>query len=369
MSAGQALRTDAATRQRYDTLYDACPHGLVQQSSCWADATAPLGPDDAIFLVAGDGDQDFAGLPLYLYRHAAGNLITSVPQAGPLGGIFCRPGLDAATRRAAFQSLLGRAVALSLEHDCIALTIISDPFQQDDELYREHLQPQLEFENFTQACMVDGLVREGRVLPPASDKRRNVRRHLRRAQEFGLRSWLCRDDDEFDRWYQIHCKRHRELGAAPLRRDLLSNILARLGARKSAFLVLAAAGEQIVGGCLFVHNRIVGDVFIMSMDSDFADAGTNYFLVEQGLLEFHRRGVKIMNWQSSSSRASGVYAFKKQWGSEEYPYRFYTRIFRDVSFFRDMGSVQMARFYPGHYVVPFGLFDEDDGDVRLFRKL
>src|SRR5437867_2601579 len=86
-------------RLRYDQLFGACPRASIQQSSLWAEVIGDIGPDQPMFLLANDGGQDVAGLPLYLYEHPLGNVLSSVPQPGPLGGVFTRPGLsDCETR-------------------------------------------------------------------------------------------------------------------------------------------------------------------------------------------------------------------------------------------------------------------------------
>src|SRR5207249_1087653 len=84
---------DLPWRARYDALFAACPAAFVQQSSPWAEAIAPLGPDRVILLLFHDGTRDVAGLPLYLFEGPSGPVLTSVPQPGPLGGVFVRPGL------------------------------------------------------------------------------------------------------------------------------------------------------------------------------------------------------------------------------------------------------------------------------------
>lgn len=99
MARGQVVEgelSDRRFRAEYDDLFEACPDAFIQQSTYWAEAIRDLGPDRPIFLLYRDGDEAIAGLPLYLYEHPRGNVLTSVPQAGPLGGIFFREGLSGA---------------------------------------------------------------------------------------------------------------------------------------------------------------------------------------------------------------------------------------------------------------------------------
>ena len=81
----------------YAQLFHECSNGLAQQSLEWSDVIAPISPDRPYFLVVRNmSDQTIiAGLPLYHFKGELGNILTSVPHAGPLGGR-----IPAGTRRA-----------------------------------------------------------------------------------------------------------------------------------------------------------------------------------------------------------------------------------------------------------------------------
>jgi hypothetical protein len=79
------------------------------------------------------------------------------------------------------------------------------------------------------------------------------------------------------------------------------------------------------------------------------------------------RGVRIYNWQSSPSRDSGVYRYKRQWGSREAPYTYVTRRLCDPARLSAIGREGVERAYPWHYVVPFAAFDAGL-DRRVFAK-
>src|SRR5205807_2201047 len=127
------------------------------------------------------------------------------------------------------------------------------------------------------------------------------------------------------------------------------------------------AGDEIAAGCLFVHHRDVCDAFIMSMDSAYSAKAPNYLLMEEAFFTMWRRGIRYMNWQSSPRRGDGVYNFKKQWGSEERPYHFLTKIYCRPETILSLGAEGIRRAYRGHYVVPFGVF-ESGFEQRRFRK-
>ncbi len=345
---------DADGRDRYDRLFSACPHAFVQQSTDWAEVIGDLGPDRPVFLIASEAGRDLGGLPLYLFEGPAGPILTSVPQAGPLGGVFC---VGDADRDRVYAALLAEAKRIAATRRCLGLTIITNPIGDDIDLYRRHLEPEVLFENFTQIVPIDEAVLGGALII-ANNKKGNPAATIRKAETSGLTARLCESDTEFAAWCDVHARRAAEIGVAPIARPLLGGIWTKLGPRSCAFLQLAMSDEEIASGILFILHRDICDVFAVSMDSRFAEAAPNYLAVKAGLIEMAARGVKFMNWQSSPSRRDGVYKFKRQWASVERPYYFATKLYRDSAEILALGEDALRRGYENHFVVPFGAFSQ-----------
>ncbi len=370
MAHGQVVEGDLSDRRfraEYDELFEACPDAFIQQSTYWAEAIQELGPDRPIFLLYREGDTAIAGLPLYLYEHPLGNILTSVPQPGPLGGIFFREGLSVAKLEPVFASLLGRAQELAQANRCISMTIITNPFFQDIEFYRKYLLPSFAFENFTQYIWVGDAIQEGKIILRDYNRRSNLSRNLHKARENGLEVAPHATEADVDAWLRIHEKRFGELEALPLDPQLFRGILNVLGPRGKACLLLAKKGGRVISGGLYVRHRSVMDVFMLCMDSEYADQGPNFLNTEQSLLMAHRMGVQRYNWQSSPGRESGVYQHKKQWGSREATYYFVTKLFCEPERIRKIGLDALKSKYTGHYVVPYAAFQEGF-DKNDFRK-
>ena len=359
MSAIEVARfglEDTALVARYDRLFAATPGAYIQQSTRWARAIRDIGPDRPIFLLASAGGRDIAGLPLYLFAAEPGAILTSVPQAGPLGGIFAASDLDEAMRDATYAALLSQAQGVAREHDCLALTLITDPFAADIARYERHLAPEFVLENFTQAIALDRIFDGPHIVLTDYRRRSGLSRALKAGREAGLSVRASGSEADFNAWYAVHEKRHGELGATPLPRDLLRNLLAELEPHGEAKLWLVERAGALAGGCLFVRHRDVLDAFIMSMDTAFADLGPNYALTDHALKWARGLGTRWFNWQSSAARSGGVYAFKARWGAEEHIYHFVTKVFCPPERLAALGPDGIKRHYPGHFVLPFGAF-------------
>lgn len=358
---------DPPGRARYDRLFESCPGAFIQQSSDWAQAIQGLGPDLPILLLCHDGRDDIAGLPLYLFEAPSGNILTSVPQAGPLGGVFVRPGLEAPRTEDAYACLLERAAGIARERSCLSLTLITSPFLDDLPLYERSLDSPLVFENFTQFIPLDGAVDGDRILLRDANRRSNLSRNLRRAKDAGFTVEPAEGDEDLLAWYKVHERRHRELGATPLPFELVSSLLRVLGPRGKARLLLVRRGRKIASGCLYVLHRDILDVFMLSMDSAYVEDAPNFLNTEASLVWAGAVGVRTYNWQSSPGRATGVYRYKQQWGSREAPYYFVTQLLSPPDVFLRLGKEGIAARYPGHYVVPFAALDAGFS-ARRFRK-
>jgi CelD/BcsL family acetyltransferase involved in cellulose biosynthesis len=348
---------DAALRVRYEALFDRCPGAFVQQSTDWADVIRNLGPDRPVLLLARDNGVDVAGLPLYRFDGRFGPILTSVPQPGPLGGVFAAPELDSIARDRVYAALLRAAGDLARRERALALTVITNPFAPDRDLYERHLAPDFVFETFTQFVPLD-TVADGRI-PMADSKRRNdLRRHLRRAADAGLtaRDAIGDTEADLDRWMALHARRQREIGAAPLPRLLFANIRERLVPRGKAHVVVVMAGGDIASAMWLVRHRDVVDAFIVSMDSRYGALAPNWLAAARAVQWARETGARIFNWQSSPTRGDGVYAFKRQWGSLDVPYCFVTRLFVPPEDVLTWGLDDVAAAYPRHFVVPFGFF-------------
>lgn len=356
----------AEHRARYDRLFEDNPEALIQQSSYWARAIAEVGPDRPVLLLCHEGERDLGALPLYLYENRHGNVLTSVPQPGPLGGVLLRQGLTPAEAEAVYAALLDRAGELARGLGCISLTIITNPFRPDLELYRRHLGPELGLDNFTQYVPLDEVVVEGRIALRDYGRRSNLSRNLRRAAEAEFELADAASEADFDAWYRVHERRHRGLGATPLSRRLLQGLVRVLVPLGKARLLLAKKDGEVAAGCLYVYHRDVLDVYMLSVDPAHIDAAPSFLLTERSLLWAAALGVRIYNWQSSPGRSSGVYLFKRQWGSREAPYQFLTKVI-DADRMAALDAAVVRAEYPGHYVAPWSALGRPAA-TGTFRK-
>ncbi|MFA5089618.1 MAG: GNAT family N-acetyltransferase [Candidatus Omnitrophota bacterium] len=352
----------------YQKLFDDCPHALVQQSIPWSYVIAPISPDVPYFLVVRnlDDGEIVAGLPLYYYEGRLGGILTSVPHAGPLGGILCLKNLDDNMKEQVYRGLMKCAIELADTLKCISISIITNPFLDDEELYITYLSPTYILKNFCQAIDLKNLFNSSNDYTTGNSNHNNdIRRNLSKASRYGIVvDWA--DDDDFEAWYDIHVKRHCELKARPLPKILISNILSSLKPLNMANLAVIRKDADIIGGCIYIWNREIMDVFILSSETELMKYGGNYALTDFAIRYFYKNGIRWFNWQSSNPN-SGVYAFKNRWGSSEMPYSFLTWTFPGFAKILSTPLEEVLKAYPWHYIAPYDAI-RDQATNGVFKK-
>lgn len=357
LSIQQFSLEDRDVRTRYDRLFDSCPTAFIQQSSQWAEVIKDLGPDLSILLLCSGGGEELAGLPLYLFQQEAGAILTSVPQPGPLGGVFVRSSVARETEAEIYQCLLEAALRISAQQGVVALTIITNPFADDFSLYAKALRPRYVLENFTQYLTLTEPIR------PAGGQRNN----LARAKRYGFRVVSGQTARDLERWYALHAQRQAELGISPHEFRLYENIFRILVPRGQATFLMVVDGDRLAAAGLYIGHRDVVDVFAISMASEYAVHAPNALLTEASILWARDRGGRLYNWQSSPNRGSGVYTYKKLWGGQEARYCFVTATFPGLDALLALGPDAVKSRYPWHYVIPFDAFGAPP-EARVFRK-
>ncbi len=359
MKSIEFILAEIDLRARYDALFEECPNAFIQQSTYWAEVIQEIGPDKPIFLLCEHNGQAIAGLPLYLYENPHGNVLISVPQAGPMGGVFIRDGIPDDVTAQAYKCLLEKAIEVASMNCCICISLITNPFTQDLRHYESSFMPDLVFENFTQHIDVPKMVVNGEIQLKDYQSRSTsayIGPRIQKALNAGFEVDFNYSKENSDATYQLHLDRFAELGVAPIRKEIVENIRTRLAPQGKAMLVTVKKDGEVASGCIYILHRNILDVFIISGNNAFKAAAPNFLNHDHSIRMAAKKGIQIFNWQSSPNRESGVYRYKKEWGSIDTPYYFLTKLLCPPSRIAAMGIATLKAEYPMHFIVPFQAF-------------
>ncbi len=324
----------------YETFLLSCPNSVVQQTLAWSNVITDMDRDQAFFCMVVDRNQVIGVLPLYVYKHPLGNILTSVPYPGPLGGVAASQ-----KNNAIYAALLDSMEEVSKKNECVAATIITSPFAQDIEIYRKVMRIDYEMENFTQCVDLQ------QPLLFSHGIRNKLHKNIGELEIFE-----SNEREVIEKWWNIHRKRMSELGADPIPLELFHAISTHLVPHHARFFFITSAGT-LIGGCLYIFHRDILDVYMLSCDSDYQKISPATHLTNHTIRWAKENGFRVYNFQSSKRKGDGVYQFKAQWGAKEVPYFFLTKTFRPLGKLIGKPLSDIRRAYQWHYLAPFSLWD------------
>ncbi|HKQ48196.1 MAG TPA: GNAT family N-acetyltransferase [Phycisphaerae bacterium] len=338
-----------AADEEVAAFFEACPASFAQQTIGWRNVIAPIGPDVPLFLGSRRNNRLLGVLPAYKYDGPLGSILTTCPQAGALGGVACLPNENAP---AIYQALLGAFVELAKEKGCATATVITNPFWPDHELYQRFFAADFSLQNSCQVLDLETGVTATGEFPQADT---NVLRNLKKAQGGELVMDEGQSEPNVAEWYEIHAARHTEIGATPLPREMFMGALREMVPRDKArffFVRLKEAPHTMVAGGFYVYHGQVIDALMPSIRTEFSKLSPNFLMAAHTIRWAKARGLRYYNWQASPP-GSGVYRFKKQWGSRDATYYICTKVTGDISPFTSTTVAFVREAYRWHYVMPF----------------
>jgi hypothetical protein len=176
---------------------------------------------------------------------------------------------------------------------------------------------------------------------------------LRRSERLGVTVSTDVDAQRRDAFYGLYVQNCIEQGI-PVKPRACVEMLLDLEAlgRRSAVYFAFHDGEMI-GGLLVLRSPMTVSYYIPCTLARARGFQPGTLLIDRAIRDARARGARYWNWESSPSRESGVFQFKKKWGSQEGRYRIYLQPFRSQQYFRDLGRERIADLFPYYFVYPF----------------
>ena len=350
-------KSDNSTVQEVTAFLDACPTSFAQQTVQWRNVIAPIGPDEPFFIVCRQRGRMVAVLPAYRYDGTLGRILTTSSQAGALGGIACHAEEE---MEKVYRAVLNAFVHFAQQNACSVATVLTNPFWPDHEICRKFLEPDFVLENNCQVLDLETAIDKNGQFRSATT---NVRRNLKKAES----GQLYVDEEQTERnvmhWYELHASRHLEMGLAPLPKAMFLGALEEMIPHdKGRFFFVRRRDDpdEMVAGGLYIYHGAVIDALMPSVRTEYRHLAPNYLLAAHTIRWARARGLRFYNWQASPPD-SGVYRFKRQWGSSDAVYHFYTRITGDIESLIRSTAQDVRRAYPWHYVIPYDQLGSDLG--------
>ena len=282
-----------ADQADWTELVDASDHADVYHHFEWKYLFESVFGHDCYYLIARDESRRACGLlPLvHLKSRVFGNFLVSIPCFN-YGGIL-------AEQQAAHDALVAKAAAVADEVGATHVEL----------RHRAHVSADLPYRQ-DKVSMHLALPDTGDELWQAFASK--LRAQIRRPQKEGA---TCEDGglELLDEFYAVFARNMRDLGTPVYPRTLFAEICDRFAGHARVFVVRIQ--DQPVAAGLTIGHRHTLEIPFASSLREFNRYSPNMMLYWSVLQYAIRQGHKVFDF-GRTSRDSGPFRFKKQWGAE-----------------------------------------------------
>jgi serine/alanine adding enzyme len=292
--------TDAHVAGTWRRAVDGLAEARLAHAPEWQAVIRSAYRHEPLYLEAEDGDGGWGVLPAFIVRRpVGGTVVSSMPYLD--GGGPC--GSSAALADALLASLIEEARgagADAVELRCPRrLPVAAEPMEHKVNLT---------------LSLPDDAGRLWRQLDGS------VRNQVRKAERSGL-SVEVGGAEKLDEFYPIFSARMHELGSPVHARRFFGDVFQAFGAQ--ARLVLVRKGQAPIGGLIALGFKDVLTVPWASCLRPYLTLCPNMLLYWEAIRAGCGQGFRRFDF-GRSTRDSGTYRFKRQWGAREEPLFWYT---------------------------------------------
>jgi hypothetical protein len=353
------LKLTSDHEDAYEDLLQDCRWSMLYHSLTYRRFLIDFLPADAqdCYLLAFNKSKLVGALPCFMIDGPVGPVINSLPFYGSHGSVLTRPGANRDISEFLIQGLanfcLKRKVSFS--------TVIDTPFSSNEKLLKEKMN--FQFRDY----------RIGQVthLPPAEDLEITERKLLdsyhqktRNAVRKGLRSGLvfCSDQSEeaLEAIHLLHKANILSIGGIPKPRGFFDAISRQMQYDVDYRIYYAqTVSGDIVCALMLLYFKDTVEYFVPATAEAWRSSQALSALIHIAMVEAVRdRNAKIWNWGGTWPTQIGVKQFKSRWGTQEYPYNYYTSVFKNINTLRELSSKSLLSGYPWFYTIPFAVLEE-----------
>lgn len=304
-----------------------------------------------VYLGAWDGDELVGALPSFIrFSERYGNVVNSLPFFGSNGGMLIAPQIQNAdvVRKVLQQAFHETASQMGAS----ASTVVSNPLLGDH----------LNYESSWHHDLRDYRIGQMTPLPHAENHaliadslmaiiHQKTRNCIRKAQKSGLRVTHSDSLTSLKGLAELHRRNLESIGGLVKPWSVFAAIRDIFTYDRDYRIYLAELDGQIISALLVLYHNCVAEYYIPATSSDHRALQPMSLLIFEAMGEAVRRGCQWWNWGGTWASQSGVYQFKSRWGTNDYPYYYFTRVY-DPRILNNR-SQDLLTEYPYFYVAPY----------------
>jgi len=298
------------------------------------------------WLVGKRGGETVGLLPFMRKEGALGPIFNSLAYYGSNGGV-----IQEKPDEEAKAGLIGFFYNMAEEENSASATIITNPLERDSAFYHAHARHDVLDERIGQITHFPASASGEELLNSFQDPRP---RNIRRAMREGVIVERRQDRDALDFLYATHVANMEAIGGLPKRREFFDLLPRIMNASDWAIFLAVLRGQPVAALLVFYFNRTV-EYFTPVVVETYRHTQALSLAIYKAMQESVAEGFSNWNWGGTWLNQRGVYDFKKRWGTTDYSYYYYTRIFNSAV--KRQNKETLLAMYPGFYVLPFSALE------------
>lgn len=335
MSPIEVVPLDAERDEEYEKFLLACPDALVYYSQRYRRfLEALLGCRSDYRLAVRDGT--IVGvLPTMALDAAGGTVVNSLPYYGSNGGTLA---VDDKARTCLTSCWNELAVAPGV----VAATWVSHPLRAavGDEI--AHTDTDERLAGFTALPRTE----EGLLSLIEGSARRNINK----AERSGVTTAV--DNDAWAFLEQVHLENMAAIDGNAKEHAFFELVPTHFEAGSGYRIYTASVDGELVAALLLLYFGETVEYITPVTRHEARSLQPMSAILRDAMLDAAGDGFRQWNWGGTWSEQDGVARFKRKWGAEFSPYRYYVQLNDDG--LRDGPAARLLTQWPGFYVLPFG---------------
>ncbi len=277
-------------------------------------------------------------LPVMLATAGDWRVGNSMPFFGSHGGPIVQPGLMPAESQAVQVRLWQALDEWAVQQGCAAVTVVEHPFRLIN----------------TEAAGLAGYTviddRIGMVKPLSAEMNREsllagchlkLRNAIRKGDRLGLTVREANDSATLQWLQQVQEASISSMGGRPKSWSVFEQLVQHLPLGQTSRLFAAFNGHQPVAAVLMLMtDGITAEYFTPVVTPSHRDLQALPSLLATVMAQLASEGFEWWNWGGTWPSQDGVYRFKKRWGGEERPYRYFAKLYRQELRLQPLAELQ-----------------------------
>ncbi len=300
----------------------------------------------AFWLLARKEGYLVGALPFLVKQGLLGPVYNSLAYYGSNGSVIqAKP--NESVKEKLIQSFYQEAGASG----AVSATIITNPLECDADFFENHTKCFLRDERIGQITHFPALTSPDDLMTCFQNPRpRNIRRALKEGVVV-----QAGHEEALGFLYDTHVANMSAIGGLPKKREFFDSISGNLEPGHWKVYTATLRGQPIAALLLFYFNNTV-EYFTPVIVEEYRNTQALALVIYTAMKDAIKVGFKNWNWGGTWLSQGGVYDFKKRWGTSEYRYYYYTKLY--VPEVTNCSPAYLQEQYPGFFVFPYKYLKE-----------